>query len=127
MMEWQLQKQCFQWFVTEYPAHSKLLCYNLNNRKDKSSAIQNKKIGLQKGRADLSLYFNGTAYFFELKTRTGEQSYFQKELQMAVEIQGFEYFLVRDLEYFKLLIDCIIDYAPRHGLTLREYIEQYLT
>ena len=48
-------------------------------------------------------------------------------MQMAVEIQGFEYFLVRDLEYFKLLIDCIIDYAPRHGLTLREYIEQYLT
>lgn len=126
MMEWQLQKQCFQWFVTEYPAHSKLLCYNMNNANSHIIGNKYKSIGLQAGRADMVLYFNGAATMIEFKIDNNEQSEKQKDWELAVRMQGFEYYVVRNFEWFKSLMEIIIETAPRHGLPCGEYIERYL-
>jgi hypothetical protein len=127
MIEYKLQILCFEWFVENHPAHRKLLCYNLNNSSSKSEAIKNKRIGLQAGRSDMVLYFDTKAYHFEFKSFSGLQSDLQRDWEIAVRMQGFEYFLIRDFDFFKLLITIIIENAPRHGLTYREYVEQYLT
>lgn len=110
----------------EYPAHQKLLCYNMNNANSHIIGNQYKSMGLQKGRSDLVLYFNGAAIMIELKIDNNDQSEAQKEWQLAVEIQGFEYYLVRNLDYFKTLMKIIIESAPRHGLSPREYIKQFI-
>lgn len=126
MKEWELQKECFRWFVNEYPAHSKLLCYNMNNANSHVQGAKYKSIGLQAGRSDMVLYFNGAATMIEFKIDSGEQSQAQKDWELAVKIQGFEYYVVRSFEWFKSLIKIIIVTAPLHGLSSREYIEQYL-
>lgn len=66
-------------------------------------------LGIQKGRADLVLYFDSKAVMIEVKTRKGEQSYAQKEWQLAAEIQGFEYFIVRSLREFQTIINNTIN------------------
>lgn len=104
MAEWELQKDCYEWFCREYPAHQKLLCYNMNNANSHIIGNQYKSMGLQKGRSDLVLYFNGAAIMIELKIDNNDQSEAQKEWQLAVEIQGFEYYIIRNSEDFKILM-----------------------
>jgi len=108
-MEWELQAKCFDWFVREYPAHRKLLCYNHNNSSNQLEGFRNKKIGLQRGRSDLVLYFDSKAIMIEIKTRRGIQSAAQEDWQLAVEIQGFEYFIVRSLREFQTIINNTIN------------------
>lgn len=109
MMEWQLQKQCFQWFIAEYPAHSKILCYNMNNSNSHIEGNKYKSIGLQAGRADMVLYFNSAATMIEFKIDNGEQSEKQKEWELAVRMQGFEYYVIRSFGQFEILIHWLID------------------
>ena len=108
-MEWRLQAKCFDWFVKEYPAHRKLLCYNHNNSSSKDEGIRNKILGIQKGRSDLVLYFDGKAIMIEIKTQRGEQSPAQQDWQIAVEMQGFDYYIVRSLQEFQLIINNTIN------------------
>lgn len=109
MMEWQLQKKCFQRFVTEYPAHSKLLCYNMNNANSHIEGNKYKSVGLQAGRSDMVLYFNRTATMIEFKIDNGEQSEKQREWELAVKIQGFEYYVIRSFGQFQVLIGWVIN------------------
>jgi hypothetical protein len=109
MIEYKLQRLCFEWFVENYPAHRKLLCYNLNNSSSKSEAIKNKRIGLQAGRSDVVLYFDTKAYHFEFKSFSGLQSDLQREWELAVRMQGFEYYIIRTIKEFQNIIKGIID------------------
>ena len=103
-----IQSQCYTWFHNNYPQYRMLLNYNLNNSKNAIDGRRNKALGLQAGRADMTLYFEGSAYFLEFKTPTGTQQKIQKEFQAIVEHHGFEYFIIRDIETFKSTISYII-------------------
>ena len=98
-----IQSECFVWFHNTYPQYRGLLCYNLNNSKNRIDGARNKAKGLIAGRSDMVLYFRGTAFMLEFKTPDGYQSREQREWQNLVESHGFNYFLVRSLDEFKKL------------------------
>jgi hypothetical protein len=96
-----LQSDCYLWFHETYPKYRGLLCYNLNNSRNKIRASMDKGMGLQKGRADMVLYWKGSAYHIELKLPNGVQSPDQKKWQAVILLAGFEYTIIRSLEDFK--------------------------
>ena len=106
--EERIQTDCYVYFHNTFPEHRGLLCYNLNNSKNKIDGARNKAMGIQKGRSDLVLYWQGSAVMIEMKTPTGEQSPEQIEWQRKVEEQGFEYHLARSLEEFQKIILTIL-------------------
>ena len=106
--EERIQTACYVYFHNTFPEHRGLLCYNLNNSKNKIDGARNKAMGIQKGRSDLVLYWQGRAVMIEMKTPTGEQSPEQIEWQAKVEAQGFPYYIVRSLPEFQELIFSIL-------------------
>ena len=113
--EQQIQQFCVAWFNARYPKLRGLLCYNLNNSKNKISGAINQGLGLVKGRADLVFYYCSHAYMIELKTERGRQTPEQKAWQELVTAYGFEYHVIRSEEEFMQLINRIIwDNAPAH-------------
>lgn len=103
-----IQAECFQWSYNELPQTRGLICYNHNNSRNKIDGMQNKALGLIKGRSDMTFYWKGKAYFLECKTENGFQSTEQKEWQNTVERNGFEYFIFRSLDEFKEIINEIL-------------------
>lgn len=104
-----LQMNCYTWFHNKFPHLRGLLCYNLNNSKHAYDGRKNKAMGLQKGRADMVMYINATAYMIEFKTPTGTQQGAQKKWEALIKENGFAYYIVRTLEEFKILIKKILD------------------
>tara|TARA_R110000744_G_scaffold380214_1_gene500192 strand:- start:688 stop:1038 length:351 start_codon:yes stop_codon:yes gene_type:complete len=105
-----IQSEGYIWFHNTYPQFRGLLCYNLNNSKNAIDGNKNKGLGLQKGRSDLVLYWNGKAYMLECKTPKGRQSTGQVVWQETVEKQGFEYHVFRSKEELIKIITLIIGY-----------------
>ena len=99
-----IQSDCYVWFHNTYPNLRGLLCYNLNNSKNKIDGARNKAKGLIAGRSDMVLYYNSNAFMIEFKTSDGSQSQGQKEWEALVRSQGFQYHIVRSFEEFKSLI-----------------------
>ena len=106
--ESQLQTAIYTWFHNAYPHLRGLLCYNLNNSRNKIDGNRNRALGLQKGRADMVFYYAGRAYHIEIKTETGEQSPAQKKWQRLIESHGFSYYIVRSEAEFQQLVTEII-------------------
>jgi hypothetical protein len=102
-----IQSECYIWFHNSFPDYRGLLCYNLNNSKNRIDGARNKALGLQAGRADMTFYWKGTAYFFELKTEIGTQQPVQKTWMLQMLSHGFEYHIIRDLETFQNIINQI--------------------
>lgn len=100
-----LQSKCFLWHWNNYPNERGLLCYNLNNSKNKIDGNQNKALGLIKGRSDMVYYKKGKAIMLEFKTTTGIQSKDQKQWQENIVNQGFEYHIIRNFEEFEKIIN----------------------
>lgn len=99
-----IQSDCYVWFHNTYPELRGLLCYNLNNSKNKIDGARNKAKGLIAGRSDMVLYYQSNAFMIEFKTSDGSQSAGQKEWESLVRNQGFQYHIVRSLEEFQMLI-----------------------
>lgn len=93
----------------KYPQTRGLICYNLNNSKNSIDGAKNKAKGLIKGRADLTFYWRGKAYFFELKVENGSQSPDQKEWENLVRSHGFIYLVVKSIEYFDCMLNLILE------------------
>lgn len=108
MTEDKLQSECYLWFHHTFTEYRGLLCYNLNNSRNKIQAMMDKGKGLQKGRSDMVFYLNGTGLMIEFKIETGYQSKEQKEWQAKIENAGFCYKIVRSLDQFKLVINQFI-------------------
>jgi hypothetical protein len=102
--ESKLQTDCYVWFHNTYPKLRGLLCYNLNNSRNKIDGAKNKALGLIAGRSDMVLYRDGVATMIEFKIRDGVQSELQKEWQKIIEKENFEYYIIRDLDSFINLI-----------------------
>jgi hypothetical protein len=56
------------------------------------------------GFPDLIMLKNGVCVFVEFKSANGIQSELQKYQQKILENQGFKYFLVNNLNYFKEIV-----------------------
>jgi len=95
------------WAWNTLPETRMLLCYNLNNSKNKIDGNLNKGKGLIAGRSDFTFYWNKTAYFIEMKTETGTQDPAQKAFQRVVEGAGFKYTICRNLINFQEIIKSI--------------------
>lgn len=111
MTEQQLQKQIFQYF------HNKYCLKNQNPRcsifsvpnggtRNMLEAINLKATGLVAGVSDLIVLMPNRCIFVEVKTDTGIQSDKQKDFELVVSDLGFEYFLVKSLDEFKMLKFC---------------------
>ena len=103
-----IHQDCYVWFHNTYPHLRGLLCYNLNNSRNKIDGARNKPKGLIAGRSDLVLYYSGAAYMIEMKNEDGSQSNEQKEWEAKIKSQGFEYHICRSLSEFQSLITCIL-------------------
>jgi hypothetical protein len=103
-----LHQDCYVWFHNTYPTMRGLLCYNLNNSKNKIDGARNKAKGLIAGRSDMVLYYKSTAFMIEFKTSDGSQSAGQKEWQSLVTSNGFQYHIIRSLPEFQSLILSIL-------------------
>ena len=106
--ETRLQKACIKWAAYRFPETDGLLCYNLNNSANSRSGKMNKELGLIAGRADVVLYWKGTAYMFEFKAPLGYQTKTQKDWQAKIEAHGFKYFVIRTSEQFIKTFEQII-------------------
>jgi len=121
-----LQIACVTWFRIQFPQYRYLLFSSLNGTHLSGTAKQRAikwnrlaREGAVKGVADLFLAYHRLdvyaehgpsgvllnskmifGLFIEMKSAKGKQSAEQKEFQKAVEAQGYEYFLCRDLESF---------------------------
>lgn len=113
MQENRLHQECYIWYHNTFPNLRGLLCYNLNNSKNKIDGARNKSMGLQAGRSDMVFYYNGRAVMLECKVSDGRQSQGQKQWQELIESQGFEYHIFRDLETFKTIINETITSSSR--------------
>jgi len=49
------------------------------------------------GMSDLIVFKNGKTVFIEVKNENGKQSEIQKYVQKQIEMQGFQYLLVNDI------------------------------
>lgn len=108
MNEDKLHSDCYLWFHENYPDLRGLLCYNLNNSRNKIQAMMDKGKGLQKGRSDMVFYYKGTATMIEFKIESGKQSPDQVKWQSLIEKAGFSYKIIRSLDEFNQLILAII-------------------
>jgi hypothetical protein len=103
-----LQSDCYRWFHATYPDLRGLLCYNLNNSKNKIRGMMDKGMGLQPGRSDLVFYYKGVAYMLEVKTEKGTQQQNQKLWEAKITQAGFSYKIFRSKEEFISIILAII-------------------
>ena len=56
------------------------------------------------GWPDLNLFKDGKTIFVEFKSEIGKQSELQKYQQKQLESQGFKYYLVNNINYFKEIV-----------------------
>lgn len=56
------------------------------------------------GFPDLTIFKDGVTIFVEFKSEIGKQSELQKYQQKQLESQGFKYYLVNNLNYFKEIV-----------------------
>lgn len=106
--EEKIQSDFYIAFHNKYPKYRGLLCYNLNNSKNRIDGARNKALGLQPGRSDMEFYWRGKTYFMEFKNDIGRQSSGQKEWQLLIESQGFYYGIFKSSECALDFIDKII-------------------
>ena len=106
--EQQLQVQCYTWFHNSFPELRGLLNCNNNNSENVIKGLQNKALGVQNGRSDMVLYYQGRSTHIELKNGSNKQTPNQKKWQELMESQGFDYHVVTNFQAFTELILKII-------------------
>lgn len=105
-----IQQECYIWFHNTYPNLRGLLFAVPNG--GARSAVEGrllKETGVVAGVSDMLLLYNKKVFCFELKTIVGKQSDKQVEWQSKVESQDIPYFIVRDKNAFKIIVESIIE------------------
>jgi len=107
--EERIQQECYMWFHNTYPEYRGCL-FHVPNGGARSSVegAMFKKIGVVPGVADMLLMVNSTTYCFELKNKYGKQSPKQVKWQKQIEKNGFNYFIIRDVNLFKQIVEGIM-------------------
>jgi len=108
MTEAQLQAKCIQYAWNQHPETRGLIYANYNNPKNAGHGAHLKAIGLIPGVADITILWQGKAYFVELKAEGGRQNKAQIEWQDLVNANGFEYNLINTFETWQKLLRRIL-------------------
>tara|TARA_R110002167_G_scaffold348510_1_gene559882 strand:- start:1905 stop:2213 length:309 start_codon:yes stop_codon:yes gene_type:complete len=99
----------YKWYHNTY-------CTKLNNpqhvifsvpnggHRSKSEAAKFKATGLVAGVSDLIIIQPNRIIFIELKLEKGKQQKTQLDFENKVKVLGFEYYVVRSLEEFKIVL-----------------------
>jgi hypothetical protein len=104
------QQQCYMWFHNTYAELRGLLFHvNNNGSNSKREGAYYKALGVIAGVSDLLFLYNGKVFCIELKTPRGYQSPKQMDWQELVEANNTPYFIVRDIDTFKQIIEHIIE------------------
>lgn len=104
-----IQQSCVIWFWNNFPKLRGLLFMVNNNSHSKYEGALMKALGLIPGVSDLLFIYKGTVYCIEMKTPAGYQSEDQIKWQSNVNAQGINYYIVRSLDEFKVLINKITE------------------
>lgn len=99
--ESELQKQVVAWFRKFYP---KYLLFAISNEASYKRASHFRAMGMLPGVADTIMILPDKVLFLEFKAPYGRQSDHQKQFQVNVELLGFEYYIIRDLQDLKTLL-----------------------
>ena len=102
--ESKIQQEIVIWYRNNNLNNNNIIFSVPNEGKNAKEQMFKKATGLMSGISDLIVINNGKVLFIECKDSKGKQSDKQKDFQNIVELQGFEYHLVRSLEEFKLKI-----------------------
>lgn len=111
MNESKLQQEIFNWYQNNYCLkfhEPRGMIFSIPNggTRNKLEAINMKATGLLAGASDLIVITpNGKLIFVELKTDTGKQSDKQIDFENRVKKLGFEYYLIRSIDEFKIIIN----------------------
>jgi hypothetical protein len=100
--EAELQKNIINYIHTNYP---QLLVFSVPNEATYRRRNYFIKLGMLSGVSDLILVFLNGVIFIECKAPRGRQSVEQINFQKRIEALGFKYFIVRDLEEIKNIIN----------------------
>ena len=109
MSEDRLTQVCYLWWHNTHREYRGLLFHVPNGgSRNKREAAKFQIMGLYPGISDFIFLWGGMAFMIELKTEKGRQSPEQFKWQVTMEAQGFEYYIVRSLEAFQVLIGKIM-------------------
>ena len=99
--EAQVQAMVTEWFRLLYPQY---LLFAVNNEATYRRASYFKLLGMLPGVSDMILILKDKVFFLEFKDTKGRQSDHQKQFQVKVELLGFEYHIIRDLQDVKQIL-----------------------
>lgn len=108
--EAQVQAMVTEWFRLLYPQY---LLFSIPNEATFRKAQYFKSLGMLSGVSDMILVLKDKVFFLEFKDIHGRQSDTQKQFQVKVELLGFEYHIIRDLQDVKQIL--------RNNLPLNEW------
>lgn len=100
--EAELQKSIVNYIHQNYP---QLLVFSVPNESTYRRRNYFHQLGMLSGVSDLILVFLNTVLFIECKAPRGRQSIEQINFQKRVEALGFKYYIIRDLEELKELLN----------------------
>lgn len=105
-----LQQACVKWFDSNIDKTQAFL-YSVPNggSRHKAEAKNLKKEGLRPGVADLVLMLSGgTTVYLELKYKKNKQSPKQEDFEKIAKALGFNYYIVRSLKQFKMIVEYFV-------------------
>lgn len=109
MQENKIQAECVKWFRNTYCKRTDLprcAIFSVPNEgRNQMEQLQKIATGLLAGVSDLIIILPNKIVFVEMKDATGKQSPGQIEFEQTVTNLGFEYYLIRSVDEFKLTID----------------------
>lgn len=100
--EAELQKSIVEYLNKNYP---QVLVFSVPNEATYRRRNYFHKLGMLSGVSDLILVFLNTVLFIECKSKKGRQSIEQINFQKRIESLGFKYYIIRELEELKDIIN----------------------
>lgn len=97
-----LQAEIVNYIRTNYP---QVLVFSVPNEATYRRRNYFIKLGMLSGVSDLILVFLNGVIFIECKAPRGKQSVEQINFQKRIEALGFKYYIIRDLEEIKDIIN----------------------
>ena len=109
-MEDKIQAEIFREFHNKYclkNSNPRCCIFAVPNGGNRNvvEAIKMKSTGTLAGVSDLIVLMPNRCIFIEVKTDVGKQSDKQKEFESTVKLLGFEYYVVRNINDFNLIIN----------------------
>lgn len=100
----EIQRSIIEYFRFKYKKYCIFAVPNGGNR-NVVEAMKMKATGTLAGVSDLIVLMPNRCIFIEVKTDVGKQSDKQKEFESTVKLLGFEYYVVRNINDFDLIIN----------------------